>query len=44
MYDARVRVLIRHVAWICRISMDLVEMYEESVVDFLTEEMKEETA
>jgi hypothetical protein len=43
MYDARIRVLIRHLAWLFKISLDLIEMYEETVVDFLTQEIKPET-
>ncbi|KAG1651522.1 Transmembrane and coiled-coil domain-containing protein 4 [Nymphon striatum] len=42
-YDARMRVLIRHVSFLLRADMSLVELYEESVVDLLTEEVHELT-
>lgn len=42
-YDSRMRVLICYVAWVLRVNMDLVETYEDSVIDFLTEELHEET-
>lgn len=42
-YDARMRVLIRHVSVLLRVPLELLELYEESVVEFLTEEHKELT-
>ncbi|GIY23614.1 transmembrane and coiled-coil domain-containing protein 4 [Caerostris darwini] len=40
-YDARMRVLILHVAWLLRVALPLVEIYEESVVDMLSREVQE---
>ncbi|GFY45155.1 transmembrane and coiled-coil domain-containing protein 4 [Trichonephila inaurata madagascariensis] len=40
-YDARMRILILHVAWLLRVAMPLVEIYEESVVDMLSREVQE---
>ncbi|PRD22548.1 UNVERIFIED_CONTAM: Tmco4 [Trichonephila clavipes] len=40
-YDARMRILILHVAWLLKVAMPLVEIYEESVVDMLSREVQE---
>ncbi|CAL1292715.1 unnamed protein product [Larinioides sclopetarius] len=40
-YDARMRVLILHVALLLRVALPLVEIYEESVVDMLSREVQE---
>ncbi|GFT41052.1 transmembrane and coiled-coil domain-containing protein 4 [Nephila pilipes] len=40
-YDARMRILILHVAWLLRVALPLVEIYEESVVDMLSREVQE---
>ncbi|XP_076054281.1 transmembrane and coiled-coil domain-containing protein 4-like isoform X2 [Oratosquilla oratoria] len=37
-YDARLRVLISHVTYQLRVNIDLVEMYEETVVEYLAYE------
>lgn len=37
-YDARIRVLITHVTCCLAVSVDLLEMYEESVLEYLTME------
>ncbi|KAG7173019.1 Transmembrane and coiled-coil domain-containing protein 4-like, partial [Homarus americanus] len=37
-YDARIRVLITHVTCLLHVSVDLLEMYEESVLEYLTME------
>ncbi|CAL4121900.1 unnamed protein product, partial [Meganyctiphanes norvegica] len=37
-YDARVRVLINHVTCLLHVSTDLLELYEESVLEYLTSE------
>lgn len=37
-YDARIRVLITHVTCLLQVSIDLLEMYEESVLEYLTME------
>ncbi|XP_074654422.1 transmembrane and coiled-coil domain-containing protein 4-like [Tubulanus polymorphus] len=37
-YDARMRFLIRHIAFLLHVNLDKVEDYEESVVEHLTEE------
>ncbi|XP_045624014.1 transmembrane and coiled-coil domain-containing protein 4 [Procambarus clarkii] len=37
-YDARIRVLIMHVTCLLHVSVDLLEMYEESVLEYLTME------
>lgn len=37
-YDARIRVLITHVTCLLQVSVDLLEMYEESVLEYLTME------
>ncbi|XP_054722892.1 transmembrane and coiled-coil domain-containing protein 4-like [Uloborus diversus] len=38
-YDARLRVLIIHVSWLLRVPLPLVEIYEESVVDRLSQDV-----
>ncbi|XP_063216964.1 transmembrane and coiled-coil domain-containing protein 4-like isoform X2 [Bacillus rossius redtenbacheri] len=43
-YDARMRVLIHHVAILLKVPVELVEIYEESAVDYLTEYQREMTA
>ncbi|KAF8777697.1 Transmembrane and coiled-coil like protein [Argiope bruennichi] len=40
-YDARMRILILHVALLLRVALPLVEIYEESVVDMLSREVQE---
>lgn len=35
------RVLIRHVSCLLHVPLELLELYEESVVEFLTEEHRE---
>lgn len=42
-YDARMRVLIRHVAKLLDVPLDLVDLFEESAVDYLTDDQKELT-
>lgn len=42
-YDARTRVFIFYVAWRLRVSRLLVEMYEESVVEMLSQEVHEQS-
>ncbi|KAK8752663.1 hypothetical protein OTU49_006707, partial [Cherax quadricarinatus] len=37
-YDARIRVLIMHVTCLLHVNVDLLEMYEESVLEYLTME------
>lgn len=37
-YDARIRVLIMHVTCLLHVSIDLLEMYEESVLEYLSVE------
>lgn len=37
-YDARVRVLITHVTCLLQVSTDLLEVYEESVLEYLVVE------
>ena len=43
-YDSRMRVLIHHVADILRVPITLIELYEESLVEFLSKEVIEETS
>lgn len=40
-YDARIRVLITYVTCLLHVSIDLLEMYEESVLEYLTVEEEE---
>lgn len=42
-YDARMRVLIIFVADLLRVPLPLIELYEESVVEMLSEEIPEQT-
>nr|CAD7433662.1 unnamed protein product [Timema monikensis] len=42
-YDARMRVLIRHMSSLLHVPLELVEIYEESVVEYLREEQQELT-
>jgi hypothetical protein len=42
-YDARMRVLIRHVAKLLDVPLELVDLFEESAVDCLTDDQKELT-
>jgi hypothetical protein len=42
-YDARMRVLIRHVAKLLDVPLELIDLYEESAVDCLTDDQKELT-
>ncbi|XP_066994229.2 transmembrane and coiled-coil domain-containing protein 4 [Anabrus simplex] len=37
-YDARMRVLIKHLAWLLMVPQHLVDLYEESVVECLSDE------
>lgn len=34
------RVLILHIAWLLKVALPLVEIYEESVVDMLSNEVQ----
>ncbi|XP_041062538.1 transmembrane and coiled-coil domain-containing protein 4 isoform X1 [Carcharodon carcharias] len=42
-YDARARVLIRHITWLLRISFEELEIFEESLVESLKEHKETET-
>ncbi|XP_069674733.1 transmembrane and coiled-coil domain-containing protein 4-like isoform X1 [Periplaneta americana] len=42
-YDARMRVLIRHIAKMLDVPLDFVDLFEESAVEYLTEDQKELT-
>ncbi|CAG0882904.1 unnamed protein product [Darwinula stevensoni] len=42
-YDARMRVFIRRLAWTFHVSQDMVELYEESLVEFLSEDHEEKS-
>lgn len=35
------RVLAKHVAWLLQVPVELVETYEQSVVDFLSDQQPE---
>ncbi|XP_022251668.1 transmembrane and coiled-coil domain-containing protein 4-like [Limulus polyphemus] len=37
-YDARMRVLILHVAWLLKVALPLVELYEDSLVEMLSKD------
>lgn len=37
-YDARMRVLVRHIAWLLLVSQTVVDCFEESLVECLTDE------
>ncbi|XP_078414173.1 transmembrane and coiled-coil domain-containing protein 4 isoform X1 [Cetorhinus maximus] len=42
-YDARARVLIRHITWLLRISFEELEIFEESLVESLKEHKETES-
>lgn len=42
-YDARMRVLIRHLSVQLSVPLEIVELYEVSVVRFLTEQSRQLT-
>ncbi|XP_067127647.1 transmembrane and coiled-coil domain-containing protein 4-like isoform X1 [Centruroides vittatus] len=42
-YDARMRVLIHHMAWLMRVEQPLVEIYEESVVEMISDDVQGQT-
>uniref|UniRef100_UPI00398EF40C transmembrane and coiled-coil domain-containing protein 4 isoform X1 n=2 Tax=Pristiophorus japonicus TaxID=55135 RepID=UPI00398EF40C len=42
-YDARARVLIRHITWLLRISFEELEIFEESLVESLKEHQENES-
>lgn len=42
-YDARMRVLIRHMALLLKVNYDLIDLYEESVVEYLSVEVHEQS-